>query len=30
VSDNGRYTYLPILLTWAAVISQAAERATKE
>ncbi len=30
VSDNGRYTYLPILLIWAAVISQAAERATKE
>lgn len=30
VSDNGRYTYLPILLIWAAVISQAAEKATKE
>ena len=30
VSDNGRYTYLPVLLIWAAVISQAAEKATKE
>ena len=30
VSDNGRYTYLPVLLIWAAVIANATEKVTKE
>ncbi len=29
VSDNGRYTYLPVLLIWASVIAQTAEKSTR-